>query len=57
MISFLRSKIVNHTISFTPIKKEEITMRRVSLGKSLKKDKDPVCHIYIKLTPNVQQTL
>lgn len=40
--NLLGSKIVNHSIAFTAIKKEEVTMWRVSLGNSLRKDKDPV---------------
>lgn len=42
MSSFLGPKIVNDTIAFTPVKKEEVPMGRVSLGKSLWKDKDAV---------------
>lgn len=50
--SFLGPKIVNHPIAFTPVKKEEVPMGRVSLGKSLRKEKDAVNQDYIN-TPSL----
>lgn len=50
--SFLGPKIVDHTVAFTPVKKEEVPMGRVSLGKSLWKDKDAVNQGYIN-TPSL----
>lgn len=56
MSSFLGPKKVNHTIAFTPVKKEEVPMGRVSLGKSLWKDKDAVNRDYIN-TPSLTNDL
>lgn len=52
MSSFLGSKIVNHPIAFTPVEKEEVPVGRVSLGKSLWKDKDAVNQGYVN-TPSL----
>lgn len=40
--SFLGSEIVHHATAFTPVEEEEVPMWRVSLGNSLRKDRDPV---------------
>lgn len=52
MSSFLGAKIVDHTIACTPVKKEEVPMGRVSLGKGLWKDEDAVNQDYIN-TPSL----